>query len=90
MSRNLTSQKLESEIYEVVKEEWPVNLTQIARHMDYEFDSKEEHKKVLAKLRYHFDKLVKEDKVNTKRIGRSLVVWPKEIEKLRVIHDLIS
>lgn len=85
-SGDLTSQK----IYKVIESEWPLNLTQVARVLGYDFNDKEEQKKILARVKYHLNKLIEDDRVMTKRVGRSLVVWPKEIEKLRVIHELVK
>lgn len=41
-------------------------------------------------LKYHFDLLHREGKVKVKKIGGSLVAWPADIEKLRLVHEMIK
>jgi predicted transcriptional regulator len=44
----------------------------------------------ISKLRYHIGILRNNNKVNTKKIDRALVIWPVEVEKLRVVHEFMK
>lgn len=77
--------KLRYKILEIIHKEWPCNITHIIKALGLKED-----KKNLLRIRYHVLKLAKEGKILTKRIDRALVCWPTEVEKLRVIQELIK
>ncbi|MFH1474085.1 MAG: hypothetical protein ABIE55_04320 [Candidatus Aenigmatarchaeota archaeon] len=87
----MKGKQLRNKILEVVEKEWPVSITEIARHLGLYKKSMDERKRktAVAKVVYHVRKLEKEEKVRTKKIGQTIIIWPLEIEKLRLIHEMI-
>ena len=76
---------------ETIEKEWPVSVTQIARciGLHKEGISEKDRKAVVAKTVYHVKKLEKEEKIRLKKIGKTTIIWPTEIEKLRIVRELI-
>jgi len=74
------------QILEVIKEKWPTNPLQVARI----FNDKGNVKALSAKYLYHFRKLKKLGLIDMKKIGNTYVVWPTDIEKLRVLHEMVK
>ncbi len=72
-------------ILRVIEENWPVSVSGVCDKIDSSFPEGV----TLQRIKYHFDKLKDEGRIKTKKIGGSLVAWPFEIEKLRVIHELL-
>jgi predicted transcriptional regulator len=72
-------------VMKAIKEKWPTNPLEIAK----ELDEKGSIKTLSAKYLYHFRKLNKLGLIDMKRIGNTYVAWPKDIEKLRVLHEMI-
>jgi predicted transcriptional regulator len=70
--------KLREEIYEIIRESWPVHISGICRKMNIK-----DNLPNISKLRYHIGILRNNNKVNTKKIDRALVIWPVEVEKLK-------
>lgn len=81
-----------TEVYSVIKRTWPVHVTEVAleMHLLAKHSSPKEKKLVLAHLKYHFDQLAREGKIKVKKIGMALVAWPTEVERMRVIHDMLE
>jgi predicted transcriptional regulator len=73
-------------ILEVIKKRWPVNPLEVAR----ELGDDGEMKALSARYLYHFRKLKKLELIDMKKIGNSHVAWPIEMEKIRVVHDLLK
>ncbi len=73
------------EIMEKVEKNWPTHIKELVKEMGFEVNNNN-----IKKISYHIRQLEKEEKVKTKRIGQSLVIWPVEMEKLRVIHELLK
>lgn len=88
----MKGKQLRKKILEVIENEWPVSITQIASHLGlYKRKMGEKKRKaIIAKVVYHVRKLDKEERVRIKKIGQTVIVWPHEIEKLRVIHEMIK
>ena len=76
---------LRQEILERVESNWPTHIRELIRDLGFEVDNTN-----IKKFSYHIRKLEQEEKVKVKRIGRALVAWPNEMEKLRMIHDLLK
>ena len=72
-------------VLEVIKEEWPTNPLEVARI----FNDNGNMKALSAKYLYHFRKLKKLELVDMKKIGNTYVAWPVDIEKLRVLHEMM-
>ena len=77
------------EIYRIIEKDWPLHETEIAKRMGLKVTDKSQ-KKVVAMINYHVKALEKDELVMTKKIGRSSVVWPREIEKIRFIHEMMK
>jgi hypothetical protein len=73
-------------ILELINEKWPANPLEIAK----EFNESGKIKSLSAKYLYHFRKLNKTGLIAMKRIGNTYVAWPKDIEKLRVLHEMMK
>jgi len=76
-------------ILEVIESSWPIHATGIAQHLGYEI-TEENQKRVLGKIKYHIDILEKQEKVLAKKIAGAKVVWPHEIEKIRLVHEMLK
>ena len=76
---------LTQKVYEHIELNWPVHTKEISQGMGFGTDNSS-----VKKVVYHIRKLEKNEKVMTKRIGKALVVWPYEIERLRTIHELLK
>ena len=76
-------------IFRIVEKDWPVHETEIAKKLGLKVTDKSQ-KRVVAMIDYHIKGLEKDELVMTKKIGRSRVVWPREIEKIRFIHDMLK
>lgn len=72
-------------VLQVVENDWPVSVTHVVEKLN-EVDGS---RFSLQSVKYHFDSLEKSGTIRTKKIGRNLVAWPIDIEKLRMIHELL-
>jgi hypothetical protein len=79
-----TGKKLNAEVFQVIKEGWPIHPSGVCRKLKIEVNSSN-----ISKIKYHFGLLHKAGKIHTKKIDRALVAWPSEIEKIRMIHEFI-
>ena len=73
-------------VLEAIKEKWPTNPLEVAEV----FNDKGNVKALSARYLYHFRKLKKLGLIDMKKIGNTYVVWPTDIEKLRVLHEMIK
>ena len=76
----------------IIEDHWPVSVTEIARHLGIFKKGMDEKKRKAAvgKISYHVKRLKSMEKVRTKKIGQTVIVWPHEIEKLRIVHELMK
>jgi len=81
----MKGKRLRNKILERIESNWPTHIKELIRDTGFEVDNAN-----IKKFSYHIRQLEKEEKIKTKRIGRALVVWPIEIEKLRIIHELLK
>mgnify|MGYP001593858205 CR=1 FL=1 len=77
---------------ETIEKEWPTSVTHIAKHLGLYIGklSEKERKSIVAKIVYHVRKLEKEEEIRLKKIGKTTIVWPNEIEKLRVLYEILK
>jgi predicted transcriptional regulator len=75
---------LRTEILERIESNWPTHVRELVRDLGFEVDNNN-----IKKISYHIRRLEAEEKIRVKRIGRALVAWPAEMEKLRAIHELL-
>jgi len=82
---------LRNKILSVIENEWPISITQIAKQLGlYKGKMTEKKRKaVIGKIVYHVKKLKEQEKIRTKKIGQTVIIWPHEIEKLRVLHEML-
>ena len=76
----------------IIEREWPVSVTEIAFHLGLFRKGMIEKKRkaAIGKIIYHVKKLEKMEKIRTKKIGQTVIIWPYEIEKLRFLHEMIK
>lgn len=74
------------EVYEVVRDDWPVNPVEVGRQLEGASDTP----RLSAKYLYHFRKLEDAGLIRLRKVGNTYVSWPVEIERLRVIQDLMG
>lgn len=79
-------EKTKDMVLKVIENEWPVSVTHVVEKLNEVAGSKFS----LQAVKYHFDSLEKTGSIRIKKIGRNLVAWPTEIEKLRMIHELLK
>jgi hypothetical protein len=84
-------EKLRNEIMIVIEKNWPVSATEIAEHLGIFKRGMNEKKRkaAIGKIIYHVKKLKDEEKIRTKIIGQTVIIWPYEIEKLRFVHEMM-
>ena len=73
-------------VLSVIENEWPLSVTGVTDKLNELNGSNFS----IQAIKYHFDSLKAQHKLRTKKIGRNLVAWPIEMEKLRIIHDLMK
>ncbi len=85
-------EKLRNEIMVVIEKEWPVSVTEIAERLGIFKRGMNEKKRKAAvgKIIYHIEKLKEQEKIRTKKIGQTVIIWPYEMEKLRVLHEMMK
>ena len=84
-------EKLRDNVMDVIVNNWPVSVTEIAKHLGIfkEGMSEKKRKAVVGKVSYHIKKLKVQEKIRTKKIGQTVIIWPHDIEKLRVVHEML-
>jgi len=83
--------KTRDKVVLIIEDHWPVSVTEIARHLGIFKKGMDEKKRKAAvgKISYHIKKLKNMGKIRTKKIGQTVIVWPHDIEKLRVVHEIL-
>jgi len=81
--------EIRDKIFEIIASDWPVHATELAEKMGYDVSTKDSQKRSVAKIKYHIDQLARGGDIKVKKIGQALVCWPKEVEKLRMMHELM-
>lgn len=80
----MRGKELTQRVYEIISKEWPIHPSDVCRGLDIPTNSSN-----ISKIKYHFDLLENKNLISTKKLDRALVAWPLEIEKLRVMQELI-
>ncbi len=81
--------EVREKIFEIISSDWPIHATEIADRMGYDVSTKEAQRTSVSKVKYHVDQLARHEKIKIKKIGQALVSWPQEVEKLRMMHELM-
>lgn len=82
---NKNKDKVRDKILHLIDHNWPTHIKELVINLGFE-----ENNLNTKKIAYHVKKLESEDKVRTKRIGKALVTWPYDMEKLRFIHEMLK
>ena len=84
-------EKPRDKIMIIIEREWPVSVTEIAERLGIFKRGMNEKKRKAAvgKISYHVKKLKEQEKIDTKKIGQTVIIWPYEINKLRFLHDML-
>ncbi|MBN2042380.1 MAG: hypothetical protein JW754_01085 [Candidatus Aenigmarchaeota archaeon] len=72
-------------VFRTICSRWPTNPLEVAK----EHGDEGKVKTLSAKYLYHFNKLQKANLIKVKKIGNSYVAWPVDMEKLRVVHEIL-
>lgn len=78
----------ELEITQIVHQRWPTSALEIAEFLGHSLTTREHKRTLSSRLSYHLKKLVHKQVLMSKRIGNALMVWPYEVEKFRLMHEL--
>lgn len=75
----------------VIEDNWPVSATEIANHLGiFKKGMNEKRRKAaVGKVIYHVKKLKEMDKIRIKKIGQTVIIWPYDIEKIRLAHEML-
>ncbi len=87
-SQHVPLSSFELEILQVVHHRWPTSSLEIAEFLGHTLTTREHKRTLSSRLVYHLKKLVHKQVLMSKRIGNALMVWPYEVEKFRVMHEL--
>jgi len=77
--------KKTKKVLEVVCDRWPTNPAEVASILG----DNGKNKTLSAKYLYHFRRLKYMGLIEIKKTGNTYVAWPIDMEKLRMIHDLL-
>ena len=83
-SSDFRSRDFRSSVLKAIEDEWPIHTKHLVSALGLEVNNSN-----IKKVSYHIQQLEKEGKVRTKRIGLALTAWPMEMEKLRIIHEML-
>ena len=85
-------EKTRNEIMIIIEREWPVSVTEIAEHLGIFKRGMNEKKRkaAIGKIIYHVKKLKEQERIDSKKIGQTVIIWPYEINKLRFLHDMLT
>ena len=77
-------ESLRPKILKAIEDQWPAHTKELAQALGLEPNNSN-----IKKVSYHMQQLEKQGKIRTKRIGLALTAWPTEMEKLRIIHEMM-
>jgi predicted transcriptional regulator len=80
----MKGKELRRNILELIEHNWPVHVKELVRGLGLEINNAN-----IKKISYHIKELEKLEKIRTKRIGKALIAWPNDMERLRIIYELI-
>ena len=81
--------RTESRILGVVHSRWPTSSIEIAEFLGHEIHSRELKRQHSSRITYYLKKLVKQNRLMSKRVGNALIVWPYEVETFRVMKEIL-
>jgi hypothetical protein len=72
-------------VLEALTTTWPANPLEVAKALNDTGDEKS----LSAKYLYHFKKLDRMKMIRMKKVGNTYIAWPTEVERLRVLKDVL-
>jgi len=72
-------------VLKAISSKWPASAVEVAEELGDNGNAK----RLSAKYLYHFKKLHGMELIQLKKAGNTYIAWPTDIEKLRVIHELV-
>jgi len=82
----MSNHKLSVEISNYLIGNWPCSASQIVEGIGLSLDNRSK----INLVSYHLKQMNKNGKIRLKKIGRNLVAWPMEIEKIRVLREFME
>ena len=73
-------------VMKAIGSKWPTNPLEVAE----ELGDRGSSKTLSAKYLYHFKKLHGMELIQMKKTGNTYIAWPTDIEKLRIIHEMVK
>jgi hypothetical protein len=81
---------VEFKLYSLIKEHWPVTSIELAELLNENLNSRKSKKRAYSKYSYYLKKMIQNKVLLSKKSGNTLIVWPLEVEKYRVIDSIIN
>jgi hypothetical protein len=88
LSREVRKKRISEQtrrVLEVICDKWPTNPLEVASVLGENGKSKS----LSAKYLYHFKRLSELELIQMKKTGNTYIAWPIDMEKLRMIHELL-
>ena len=82
----MKSHKFSTEIEKYLHGHWPCSASQIVKGLGFS----EENRSKINLVTYHLREMDRKGKIKLKKIGRNLVAWPIDIEKIRFLRDFLG
>ena len=75
-----------TKIEKFLHKNWPCNASQISEGLGFPKESRSK----INLVTYHLKKMDTDGRVKLKKIGRNVVAWPIEIEKIRFLREFLE
>ncbi len=83
--KKISPSQLRQTILEIVNDNWPIHPSGVCKVLGWPLTITN-----ISRLSYHFNILSEQSKINVKKIDRALTAWPRDVEKLRVVHEFMK
>ncbi|MDP2666353.1 MAG: hypothetical protein Q8P05_02530 [Candidatus Diapherotrites archaeon] len=81
---------IENQILTIVHARWPTSSLEVAEYLGHSIRTREDKRLFSSRITYHIKKLVHKKRLMSKRVGHALIVWPLEVEALRVMQGMLN
>ena len=82
----MRGKNLQENVLQIINNNWPIHVREVVKILGWDPLNITN----VSKIRYHFIEIEKKKKIHIKKIGRALVAWPTDIERLRAIHKMLK
>lgn len=82
----MRGKRLQEKVLKIIQDNWPVHVREVISLLDQDPHDNAN----ISKISYHFKTLSKNEKIRTKKIGKALVAWPMDMEKIRLMHEMLK